>query len=170
MAQSPDYDRTVFINCPFDHYYKGMLYGITFIILDCGFIPRCALERNDGAQERYERIVEIIRACRFGVHDISRTSLDSRNRLPRFNMPFELGLFLGMNECRGANETRRVALILDKERYRYQKFLSDIAGRDPRSHDGDVRKACRAVRDWLSEYTSETLPSASRMWAHRQAF
>lgn len=170
MADTSNYRKRVFINCPFDARYKRMLYAITFVVLDCGFIPTCALVRSDGAEERYMRIVELIRSCRFGVHDISRTSLDSRNRLPRFNMPFELGLFLGMNECRTRGSEGRVALIMDKERYRYQKFLSDLAGRDPRSHGGKVETACRVVRDWLRDHTDEMLPSGSRMWVRYEAF
>jgi len=38
--------------------------------------------------------VEIIRDSQFGIHDVSRVELDDANRLPRFNMPLELGLFL----------------------------------------------------------------------------
>jgi hypothetical protein len=33
---------------------------------------------------RFEKILQLVKACRFGIHDTSRTELDRRNRLPRF--------------------------------------------------------------------------------------
>jgi hypothetical protein len=65
----------------------------------------------------------------FGVHDISMTELDRLTGLPRFNMPLELGLFLGAHRFGSKDQRRKVALILDRERYRCQAFISDIAGR-----------------------------------------
>lgn len=85
----------VFINCPFDNDYQPLFDAMVFTILRCGFVPRCALELVDAAGTRIDKIVNIIRECPLGVHDISRTELDSGSHLPRFNMPFELGLFLG---------------------------------------------------------------------------
>ena len=40
-------------------------------------------------------ICDIIKASRFGIHDVSRTESDKASALPRFNMPLELGFFLG---------------------------------------------------------------------------
>lgn len=47
-------------------------------------------------------------------------------------------------------QQRKRTLILDREPYRYQKFISDIAGQDIKSHDGDPKLAIRQVRNWLS--------------------
>ena len=33
-----------------------------------------------------------------GIHDISRTESSGKPRLPRFNMPLELGMFLGAKQ------------------------------------------------------------------------
>lgn len=147
-AQGYDYD--VFINCPFDPDYRSMLDALVFAVHDCGFQARCALEIDDSGRVRIENIVELIRECRYGIHDISRTELDSANNLPRFNMPLELGLFLGATRFGSPKQRRKRALILDREPYRYQKFISDIAGQDIKSHDGDPELAIRQVRNWLS--------------------
>ena len=72
--------------------------------------------------------LDLIEVCRFGVHDISRIERDAVNDLPRFNMPFELGLFLGARRFGKGDQRRKLCLVLEAERYRYQKFLSDIAG------------------------------------------
>ncbi len=85
----------VFLNVPFDTAYRPLFEAMVFAVLDCGFQPRCALETTDAGQVRVQKIAAIIRECALGIHDISRTGLDKESRLPRFNVPFELGLFLG---------------------------------------------------------------------------
>ncbi len=102
-----DYASHVFINCPFDKQYQPIREAIIFAIFDCGFIPRSVLEENNSSDVRFEKIKHLISISKFGVHDISRTSLDSRNKLPRFNMPLELGVFIGAKNL--------VKTIIDKK-------------------------------------------------------
>ncbi|HET8772774.1 MAG TPA: hypothetical protein VFP80_03245 [Thermoanaerobaculia bacterium] len=40
---------------------------------------------------------------------------------------------------------------MDVDRYRYQKFISDIAGQDIVAHGGRSTPAIRIIRDWLSD-------------------
>ncbi|HEX5726229.1 MAG TPA: hypothetical protein VFX98_12230, partial [Longimicrobiaceae bacterium] len=110
--------------------------------------------------------------CRLGVHDISRTELDAVNRLPRFNMALELGLFLGAREFGGPLHRRKDCLILDREPYRYQKFCSDIAGQDIRSHGDRADLAVLAVRNWLSTACNGAviLPGPQKMCDRYAAF
>lgn len=84
------------------------------------------------------------------MHDISRTDADPATALPRFNVPLELGLFLGAKRYGSRNQKLKSCLILDLERYRFQKFISDIAGQDIAAHGGEPPRAIRAIRDWLS--------------------
>jgi hypothetical protein len=140
----------VFVNCPFDGEYEPLFRALVFTIHQCGFWARCALEAEDSGEERIRKIKRIIRECRYGIHDISRVELDAANQLPRFNMPLELGLFLGAQEYGGGEQAQKRSLVLDTERYRYQKFCSDIAGQDIRSHEGDPAKLIAAVRAMLS--------------------
>jgi hypothetical protein len=94
MAASA-YEYSVFINCPFDGQYRSLFEAIVFTVQDCGCIARCALEVSDASQVRIEKIFKMISQCKFGIHDISLTELDPSHHLPRFNMPLELGMFLG---------------------------------------------------------------------------
>jgi hypothetical protein len=144
------YDRNVFINCPFDPAYRPLFEAIAFATADCGYHPRSALEVDDSSQVRIEKITTIISESRLAVHDISRTQLDRGTRLPRFNMPLELGIFLGAKSFGSGEHKRKVAIILDTDRYRYQKFISDIAGQDIRPHGGQADQAIREVREFLS--------------------
>ena len=95
---------------------------------------------------KIERIVE---ECRFGINDLSAVSLDVATGLPRFNMPLELGLFLGCKRFGPPNQSKKRTLVLDRDQYRYRNFISDIAGQDIRAHGGDPDRAIWEVRDWL---------------------
>jgi hypothetical protein len=151
-----DYNRQVFINCPFDSRYQKLFEAIHFAVLDCGFRPRSAREADDGTEVRIEKLLAIIEACKFGIHDLSRTESDPKRGLPRFNMPFELGLFLGAKRYGNPTQRQKVGLILDRTRYRYQQFISDISGQDIHPHQGSAPKAIAAVRDWLRAASPET--------------
>lgn len=144
------YTDQVFINCPFDEEYRPLFQALVFVVHACGMTARTALEADNGAEVRIEKIVRIIRECCHSVHDISRVELDADSGLPRMNMPFELGLFLGAQRFGDARHKKKTCIIFDRERYRYQKFLSDIAGQDIRAHKGNVGELIRAVRNALA--------------------
>lgn len=113
----------MFINCPFDDKYRALFHALIFGIYACGFRARSARELDDGGQTRIDKLYGLIDACRYGVHDLSRTELDKTHRLPRFNMPLELGIFLGAKRFGGRRQKEKRLLILDIEAYRYQKFV-----------------------------------------------
>jgi hypothetical protein len=169
------YGDRVFINCPFDGEYQPLFEALVFAVHDCGFIARCALEAEDGSQVRIEKIEQIIAACRFGIHDISRTELDAASNLPRFNMPLELGLFLGAKRYGTGQQRTKQCLILDREQYRYQKYCSDIAGQDIRAHKGEPFEAVKLVRNWLTNATAASnakivLPGGAAMAGRYKQF
>jgi hypothetical protein len=145
------YDDIVFINCPFDDAYRPLFQALVFAVHDCGMIARSALEVDDGAELRIGKIQRIIEESRHGIHDISRTELDGQSGLPRMNMPFELGLFLGAKRYGSRQKQgKKTSIIFDREPYRYQKFLSDISGHDIKSHNNDATELIRAVRNALA--------------------
>lgn len=171
MARGFDgFESSLFINCPFDPDYVPLLHSLIFVVFECGLQPRLASEQADSGGVRIDKIRELIRSCRYSIHDISRIeSLHARDE-PRFNMPFELGLDLG---CRyyGAPRLRdKRCLILEKERYRYQRVLSDISGNDIRAHGSDPRVLMGEVRNWLRVVTDKPLPSGESLWASFSLF
>jgi hypothetical protein len=139
----------VFINCPFDATYRPIFDAIVFAVYDLGFVARSALEDDDAGEVRLTKIERIIEECRYGVHDLSAVELDATTRLPRFNMPLELGLFLGCKRYGEAHQAKKLSLILDREPYRYRQFISDISGQDIHSHDGNPERAIFEVRNFL---------------------
>jgi hypothetical protein len=148
-AVVPGYSDRVFINCPFDKEYMPILHAITYTIYRCGLIPQIALNEDDASDSRLDKIIRFIRGCKYGVHDISRTEANE-NGFPRFNMPFELGLFFGAKRF-GANEQMtKSALVFEKTKYSYIQCISDLSGVDTKAHYDDPAIAIRKIRDWLS--------------------
>lgn len=142
-------DLDVFINCPFDDKYKPTFNAIVYTVVRSGYRARCALETDDAAENRLGKIIKIIRECRFAVHDISRTDPDGDPPLPRFNMALELGLWMGARHLGGDEHQQKSCIVFDIERYRYQRFISDIGGQDIHAHEGQVRKLIAELSAWL---------------------
>ena len=168
---STHYNDNVFINCPFDSDYKPLFDAMIFAVHDCGFVARCALEAGDASQVRIDKIYNIIEDCRYGIHDISRTELDEVSHLPRFNMPLELGIFLGAKRFGVEKQETKKCLVMDRERYRYQKFISDISGQDIFVHNNNPEEVVRVVRNWLLTVSDrQTIPGGGIIWKRYQSF
>ena len=169
--KSSHYNDNVFINCPFDSAYKPLFDAMVFAVHDCGFIARCALEEGDASEVRIDKIYSIIADSCYGIHDISRIELDDDSNFPRFNMPLELGIFLGAKKFGIEEEKRKKCLVLDREPYRYQQFISDIAGQDIYAHNNAPEGIVKCVRDWLRTASGRrTIPSGSVIWERYQDF
>lgn len=139
--------RQVFVNCPYDSNFYPMVEAIAFAICVCGYTPRFAGESIDSGQSRLSKIIGLIDECPFSLHDISRTEVTATG-LPRFNMPFELGLALGRKYSFERGGAPGV-LIFDREPYRYHESISDLSGCDPRAHRDDPLTAIQRIREWL---------------------
>ena len=143
------YAKSVFINCPFTEDFGPMFRVLVFTVVDCGYRPRCALEIVDSGQIRLQKIEALIEQSKYSIHDLSNMELDKNSGLPRFNMPLELGLFLGAKRFGDTKQKQKRLIILDSAPYRYQKSISDIAGQDIQCHNGKPIEAIRCTRNWL---------------------
>ncbi len=161
----------VFINCPFDEAYRPILHPILFCVLQLGFEPRIATESADSGKSRIDKIVALVGECRFGVHDLSRMSAVAAGELYRLNMPLELGLGIGCRRFGAGQLADKRCLILEKEHFRYQAAISDLAGSDIRSHGDNPERACGEVRSWLVIEAGLRRPVASTtIWGRFNRF
>ena len=97
--------------------------------------------------------------------------LSDQTQTPRFNMPLELGVFLGAKHFGNKQQKGKVCLVLDRERYRYQAFISDIAGHDIRSHDNKPEKVITHIRNWLNTASGrKTIPGGRAIIARWKQF
>ena len=169
MPASPS--ASVFINCPFDKEYQPLFDAIVFCVSACGFVPRCTLELTDAGEIRIENIYRLIAQCNHGIHDVSRTEVKGQPyQLPRFNMPLELGIFLGAKRF-GPRSSQKRCLIMDRSPYRYKRFISDIGGQDIKAHNRSPATAIRRVRDWLQSAPGKAaIPGGAMIWKRYRQF
>jgi hypothetical protein len=158
----PNYNNSVFINCPFDDDYKPILRAIIYTIYRCGFYPQTALDEDDGTELRLLKILRKIKNCRYGIHDLSRIELNTAN-FPRFNMPFELGIFFGAKSFGGNAQKSKNALILERQKYTYQQYISDLNGVDTKAHNNDPVTALKRVHSWLNTVSHRKMIPGERM-------
>jgi hypothetical protein len=164
-------NKDVFINCPFDDGYKPAFHAILFALYDLGFAARCALEVDDASELRLDKIMRIIEQCTYGIHEISAVGLSTGINLPRFNMPLELGLYLGCKRFGGGPQRRKACLILDTDPYRYRAFISHISGQDIHSHRGEPKRAIAEGRNWLANVSkTKGLPGGADIAARYARF
>lgn len=146
------FEKSVFINCPIDtKYINDLLKPILFIIVKNGFTPRLSLEISDSGQIRLEKIVEIIKCCKYGIHDLSIVKSKKANEFARMNMPFELGIDYGLRKSNINPFDSKQFLILEATKYEYQKAISDINGFDIKVHENNTEKLFECLYRWSSE-------------------
>lgn len=170
MSLHKDYDRNVFINCPFDDQYDEIFNAILFVVHKCGFILRCSKEYDDSSSIRIHNIVQLIRESKYSIHDLSRVSLDETSQLPRFNMPLELGICIGAIEFGSKKQKENKYLIIESEKFRFKQFISDLSGQDIKDHKNSVEGVIKIIRNWLANKTPETIPSATLIYKEYQSF
>jgi hypothetical protein len=110
-----------------------------------GLKPRCVLEVSSGGRNRLDRIYGLIASCGVSLHDLSRTGPSGPFRVPRFNMPFELGLAYALAQGSPHN-----FFVFEEKPYRLQASLSDLNGHDPHIHDGTQIGILRSILDCFS--------------------
>jgi hypothetical protein len=79
-------------------------------------------------------------------------------------MPLECGIDFGAKLLGPPPLNTKRFLILEKEKFRYQKFISDIAGNDIRAHQGVPELAIKCVRDWLRLNNNATVAHTQKVW------
>ncbi|MEO8961079.1 MAG: hypothetical protein ABI325_04305 [Ginsengibacter sp.] len=87
-----------------------------------------------------------------------------KDELPRFNMPYELGLDLGACEYGGKRLKTKRTLILETRRFHYQQVLSDIAGQDIENHNDDPKTLITKIRNWISDNSTDLVIGQSQIW------
>ena len=132
--------KSVFLNIPYDSAFENLYLAYIAAISAFGFTPRATLE-IPFKQRRLDRILDLIRASDYSIHDLSRVQLDrSSPRTPRFNMPFELGLTVALERI----AIRKHAwVVCESKRFRLNKSLSDLDGTDVYIHGGTIRGVFR---------------------------
>lgn len=146
VLSSPDPEKSIFINCPYDAEYEPLFDALLFTIVCAGFIPRSATESGSVSESRMNRIFHAINNSAYSIHDLSRCRGEGENVLARFNMPLELGIAMSR---KSTDSWAHDWLALVPENAPYAHFISDLAGYDLRKYDGQVMSLIQKVLAWL---------------------
>jgi hypothetical protein len=137
-----DPSHTVFLNIPYDKRFRRLYLAYIAGLFHLGLTPRATLE-IPGGRYRLEKILELIRSCRYSIHDLSRVQLDRTPPCtPRFNMPFELGLTVASARFSSVSHDW---FIFESVSHRASKSLSDLSGTDANIHDGTIEGVMREL-------------------------
>ena len=157
------FESNVFINCPFDKLYVPLLHPLLYTVLYLDLTPLIAETKSSG-QVRVEQIKRLIRNAKYSIHDISRSTALRDQDLPRFNMPYEMGLDLGC-QCFGKGKlVFKKCLVLEKTKYHYLKVISDIGGQDIEHHNDNPQLLIQKVRNWYAAVSEQHQPSPTLIW------
>jgi hypothetical protein len=156
---TPPYEKSVFINCPFDDPFEPLLLAIVLTIAAQGFTPRCARESEGQADPRIVRIAKGLIESKYSIHDLSRFQGEGAENLARFNMPLELGIAVGIRYIREGTTTIHNWVALVPEDFVHHKFVSDLAGYDAPDHDQKTATVIKRVAAWLSIQPDFTPPT-----------
>lgn len=159
-----NFSNNVFINCPFDPDYIPLLRPLLFTILYLGYNPRIASEGSDSGEVRFQKTCQLIEQSRISIHDLSRIRSSKKQEYYRLNMPFELGVDIGCRRYKGGQTNKKKCLVLEKERHRYRKALSDLSGSDIKNHNNEPEEIVRQTRSWFVENENPRADSATRIW------
>lgn len=147
-----NFEKCVFINCPFDQtYINDLLKPMIYILIKNGLSPRLSLEVSDSGQMRLEKITGIIKGCKYGIHDLSIVKSRKAKEFARMNMPFELGIDYGLRKSGMSPFDTKQFLILEATKYDYMKAVSDINGFDIKVHENNTEKLFECLYTWSSE-------------------
>lgn len=161
----PGFNKSVFINCPFDGKYDSLLQPILFTIIYLGFVPQIASQTADSGEQRINKILSLILKSRYSLHDLSRIKSQRRGEFFRLNIPFELGIDCGCRRTSHGYLRKKRFLVLGAKPHDYKQALSDLGGVDAKSHWNNPKKAVLAVRNWFVDTVHlKKAPSGSAIW------
>lgn len=159
------FEHNVFINCPFDDDYLGLLRPMLFTVIFLGLQPRIALEGMDAGQARIDRLLELIRTSRYSIHDLSRITASQPGEFYRLNMPFELGIEFGCRHFGADPLHTKKTLVLETQPHQYRAALSDLSGFDVLAHRNEPYRVITLVRHWLQNVGDIRAPGPARIEA-----
>jgi hypothetical protein len=161
-ATTPPVEQSVFLNVPFDTRYSGLFTTLVGGLTAVGLEPHCVLEIPSGGRNRLDRIYGLIESCAVSIHDLSRVTLSGSLRVPRFNMPFELGIAYTLTR-----HQPHQFFVFEAKDHRLQASLSDLNGHDPHIHGGTQDGILRCILDCFGPFTGTPSFSALKTVTRR---
>lgn len=151
------YQKSVFINCPFDKGYRPLIESLLFVLYFYDFEVKLSITQSS-AHDRLEEICKMIFDCKYTFHDLSRHKSKNKNEYARFNMPYEMGIDFGCYRFVKSRKDKIIAM-LDSKPHAYDQYLSDMSGRDIIYHKNNPEELLYVVTDWLGRNSDDLFDS-----------
>lgn len=165
MPKSSVDRNSVFLNIPYDKSFERLYLAYIAGLSLLGLSPRATLE-IPGGERRLDRIFELIRSCRYSMHDLSRVQLDrTPPATPRFNMPLELSLAIAWAKL---NRGAHTWFVSETQPRRALKSISDLNGTDFNIHDGTVEGVMRELGNAFVRRGRSQPTVPQMMWTYSQ--
>lgn len=145
----------VFLNYPFDSEFAPLAQALDFAVVAAGLLPVSALDLSSPDRPRLDMLLEAIALCHYSVHDLSRATGEGESNFVRMNIPLEMGLALYPALTSQRAEHRCAFFVASP--HEYKSFAGDLAGLDPRCHNGDPRTALMLMYEWLRAVVPSTI-------------
>ena len=168
--QRVSYDSAIFINCPFDKSYESLLEAAIFCCVYLGFHPQLATISLEAGENRFNKIVELIKQSKYSIHDLSRCKAVRKGDSFRMNMPFEFGLDFGLRLSGNTKYRQKKFLVFEKNRFDLKSSLSDIAGQDAECHEDSFELIVQKTRHFLRVEAKIDAPGPKQIIADYAAF
>jgi hypothetical protein len=162
-VQEPrDKNYSVFLNIPYDKSFERLYLAYIVGLVELGLTPKVTLGITEGTA-RIDRIFDLLKSCRYSVHDLSSVKLDRKPPpTPRFNMPFELGLAFAWSRLTPAKHD---FFVFESVVRRAQKSLSYLNGTDFNIHLGKPEGIMRELRNAFDRRQNRpTVPSMMKSY------
>jgi hypothetical protein len=137
----------VYVNCPFDRDFRPQLEAIVFSCVHAGLYPVLATSSGKTGEPRLQRILAELMKSRYSIHDLSRCRGEGDENLARFNMPLELGMAMALRVA--APGMHEYLILVPDQAQLYRRYISDLGGLDPQTHDGTPQRIVGEVLAWL---------------------
>ncbi len=145
----------VFLNIPYDDEFRSLYVAYIVGLTNLGLVPHIASEIPGGAR-RLDRVLALIKSCRYSIHDLSRVELSaSPQGTPRFNMPLDLGMTIAWADL---YPKRHTFFVFESEPYRIQRSTSDLNGTDAGIHQGTPGGVLSELRSAFWRADAPTVP------------
>jgi hypothetical protein len=147
--------NAVFLNIPYDEEFRDLYVAYIVGLCQLDLVPHLASE-IPGGERRLNRIFQLIRSCRYSLHDLSRVEVSVEgSATPRFNMPLELGMTITWANL---YPRRHTWFVWESEPYRLQRSASDLNGTDPCIHNGAPEGVLRELCNAFQRDSTPTVP------------
>jgi len=134
----------VFLNIPLDSDYERLFVTLVAGLVAFGCEPRCAIAIPETGVNRLEKIFKLLTTSQYSIHEMSRVKLSGRKQVPRFNMPFELGLAVAWSI---QNHGRHGFILFEEKAHRLEYSLNDLNGHDVNIHGGTHKGILKSLRE-----------------------